>query len=106
MESLGKIAFEAYKAEKLGVTYDAKRIPTWEELGDDVRNAWAAAAEAVIAQRSMAESLWDALLYDYNRCKLAKPNDRSEADRRFAILITKLEEVLAHYYLWIGGKGL
>lgn len=32
----------------------------------------------------------------------AKPNDRSEKDRRYAITITEIEKVLAYYQYWIG----
>ncbi len=32
----------------------------------------------------------------------AKPGDRSEIDRRYAITITELEKVLAYYEYWIG----
>jgi hypothetical protein len=104
MKTSGRIAFEAYRSKKQGVTYDAKQIPAWEELGDDVRNAWEAAAEAVIVNMGIAESPWSALKHAYAQCKSAKPNDRSEADRRFAVLIAKLEDVLAHYRTWIAEK--
>lgn len=32
----------------------------------------------------------------------AKPGDRSEIDRRYAITITEMEKVLAYYEYWIG----
>lgn len=41
--TLGNIAFNAYKESKQGTTYDAKPIPMWDALGDDVRKAWEAA---------------------------------------------------------------
>ncbi len=31
----------------------------------------------------------------------AKPNDRSEMDRRWAITITEMEKVVAYYNSWI-----
>lgn len=103
MDSFGKTAFNAYRYAKQGTTYDAKPIPAWEDLSDDVRSAWEVAAEAAIIQAGMTQDVWSALKHAYYRCKNAKPNDRSEADRRFAILITKMEDALAHYHLWITG---
>lgn len=44
---LGRLAFEAYNNAKGGVTYDGKPIPPWDAVGDDVRAAWEAAAQAV-----------------------------------------------------------
>lgn len=48
MKSYGQIAFEAYNESKGGKTYDGKPIPPWGEVGDEVRKAWDAAADAVI----------------------------------------------------------
>lgn len=31
----------------------------------------------------------------------AKPNDRSDKDRRYAILITELEKLIAYYYVYV-----
>ena len=36
-----------------------------------------------------------------NSMKVNKPNDRSELDRRYAILITEMEKFLAIYSSWI-----
>jgi hypothetical protein len=47
-DKYGRIAFEAYKKSKEGTTYDNKPIPEWGALGDEVRAAWIAAANAVI----------------------------------------------------------
>lgn len=33
--------------------------------------------------------------------KAEKPNDRSDADRRYAIAITELEKAIAYYVAWI-----
>lgn len=46
-KTLGEIAFDAYVKAKHGVTHDSKIIPPWSSLGDNVRNAWEAAAQAV-----------------------------------------------------------
>lgn len=48
--TLGQVNFDAYRAKKQGHTYDAKPIPSWEAVGDDVREAWEAAAQAVKEQ--------------------------------------------------------
>lgn len=44
---LGRVAFDAYAASVNGTTHDGRPIPTWEEVGDTVRDGWAAAATAV-----------------------------------------------------------
>ncbi len=41
---LGQTAYEQYVAKRHGLTYDGKRIPAWDEVGADIRNAWNAAA--------------------------------------------------------------
>lgn len=46
-KTLGQIAFEAYRKAKWGKTHDDKIIPHWDVLGEDVREAWEAAALAV-----------------------------------------------------------
>ncbi len=45
-KSLGQIAFEAYVEAAGGKTYDAKPIPTWENLTDVVRDGWETAVIA------------------------------------------------------------
>lgn len=45
--TIGQIAFEAYSKAKRGKTYDNKLIPHWNDVGEDVRQAWEAAAQAV-----------------------------------------------------------
>lgn len=59
--SPGRIAFEAYSADRGGLTYDGKPIHPWGELpnGDAIRHAWEAAAAAVIASLAHHETLAD-----------------------------------------------
>ena len=45
---LGQIAFDAYNAERGGLTHDGKPTPPWEVLGDGVRSGWTAGAHAVL----------------------------------------------------------
>lgn len=45
--TLGQIAFEAYSAKRGGKNHDGTPTPTWEVLGDGVREGWEAAATAV-----------------------------------------------------------
>lgn len=47
---LAQVAFDAYAKNKGGKTYDNKPIPKWEDVGEDVKRAWRAAAEAVKAE--------------------------------------------------------
>lgn len=43
LDDLGKIAYEAYFEDAGGLTFDGRKMPTWDELGDDVRRHWTAA---------------------------------------------------------------
>lgn len=45
--------------------------------------------------------MWSKLLVAYRALKQAKPNDRSEEDRRYAVAITKYEELLGWYYTMV-----
>lgn len=44
----GQIAFEAYRTQMNGRTYDGKPIPQWHELHADVQTGWMVAAAAVV----------------------------------------------------------
>lgn len=46
-EQLAKRAYAAYAHTTEGKTFDGRDMPTWENLTQPVRNAWAAAAEQV-----------------------------------------------------------
>lgn len=48
--SIGQIAFEAYSESMGWKTYDGKDIPHWENLSSEVRQAWSAAARAVVGR--------------------------------------------------------
>ena len=54
-KSLGRIAFEAYNAHgpNAGKTHDGRLVPAWEDMTDDVRSKWEAAAVAVKAQAEL-----------------------------------------------------
>lgn len=45
---LGRVAFNAYREAVEGVTYDGQIIPQWDNLTDEVRAGWEAAADAVV----------------------------------------------------------
>ena len=102
----GQIAFEAYKKSKQGTTYDAKPIPEWQDLGNEVRDAWDEAAKAV---RKLHEhygindtsSIPLHLQVALDGMQTNKPNNRSEIDRRYSILITDLEKLISLFYAWI-----
>ena len=47
------------------------------------------------------DELFDELGLVLEHIKAEKPNDRSEIDRRFAIVITDLEKVRAYFYGYI-----
>lgn len=44
----GQTAFEAYCAARQGTTYAGDPMPGWETMPEDIRQAWEAAAKAVI----------------------------------------------------------
>lgn len=44
----GQIAFEAYCASVDNKTYDAKPIPKWEDLKEEIKQAWNKAANEAI----------------------------------------------------------
>lgn len=46
-------------------------------------------------------AMYQALLVAFEEVKASKPNDKSELDRRYAIAITMLEQVIAYVWLWI-----
>lgn len=46
--TVAKVMFNAYRNERHATAYDESKIPPWEELRDDIRDGWEAAAIAVI----------------------------------------------------------
>jgi hypothetical protein len=47
---LAEIAYRAYAESRNGKTWDGRDMSPWVDLGDPIRSAWAAAAEAVRAE--------------------------------------------------------
>ncbi len=41
--------------------------------------------------------LWNEILGTYRKIVAAKPGDRSEADRRYAMLISKYQDIISWY---------
>lgn len=54
---------------------------------------------------SKSDVAWAALIKAYRSLKDAKPGDRSEKDRRYAVAITKMEDVLSWFNSMIGHGG-
>lgn len=44
-----RAAFRAYTDRAAGLTHDGRPIPDWDNVGDNVRSAWTAAATAAAA---------------------------------------------------------
>lgn len=108
MKSLGQIAFEAYGAAVGGKTYDDKPIPQWSEVKPTVQQGWEAAAEAATAQSTVVQMpmgddtlIWETMLCIYHKLKAAKPDDRSERARRYAVTITEYEKVLSYFNTFV-----
>lgn len=45
---LARIAYEAYSKHTGGLTFDGRHMPKWNELNHKTKEAWAAAALAVV----------------------------------------------------------
>lgn len=103
--SFGQAAFEAYTKCRSGFTHDGKPIPTWADLTPGIQDAWETAALAAIWKAGNKDP-WTTLMQAYHTLKEAKPGDRSEMDRHYAIVITQIEDVLAHFHLWVVLGGL
>lgn len=105
MKTLGQIAFEAYSAAVGGTTYDKKPIPPWGEITPQIQQAWEDAAKAALfglgmeltEATSVEEAVWYALTDTYRKLKAAKPADRSEKARRYAVTITEYEKVMSYF---------
>ncbi|MCB0104376.1 MAG: hypothetical protein KDE53_00645 [Caldilineaceae bacterium] len=65
--------------------FDAKRIV---DLGEQ--------------EQAPEEIMWDELVETYRKLKAAKPDERSEKARRYAIVITEYEKMMSYYYTMIG----
>jgi hypothetical protein len=46
-DDLAQAAYQAYATEARGVSHRGEPLPAWHQLGDRVRDSWAAAAAAV-----------------------------------------------------------
>lgn len=49
--TLAKIAYEGYAEFTGGLTFDGRKMPSWTELNERIRNAWGAAVNAVLTQQ-------------------------------------------------------
>lgn len=58
----------------------------------------------MIEETNLEEQLWNELLLTYRKVLALKPNDRSVNDRRFAILVTKYEDLLSWYFTMVIAK--
>lgn len=48
MTNYGEIAFNAYCATVQNKTYDNKPIPDWDDLKEEIKQAWCNAANAAV----------------------------------------------------------
>lgn len=46
---LGQRAYAAYAESTGGLTHDGRTMPAWEDLGEQIQQAWAVAARAIWA---------------------------------------------------------
>jgi len=48
MDGFGALGYEAYARSTGGKTWDGKDMPKWEDLPQRIKDAWMAAADAVM----------------------------------------------------------
>jgi len=53
-EGLGARAYAAYGKATGGLTHDGRVMPAWEDLGEQIQQAWTAAARAIYTMRGGA----------------------------------------------------
>lgn len=46
---------------------------------------------------NLEPDLWDSILDTYRKIKAAKPEERGERARRFAVMLTEYEKVMSYY---------
>ena len=51
MNDLGKTGYEAYAKYTGGKTFDGRDMPTWDALPENIREAWRAAARAIVGDK-------------------------------------------------------
>lgn len=60
-----QLAYDAYGKATGGLTHDGRPMPTWDQLGDRIQHAWAAAALALGMERTVPKpaygKAWDEL---------------------------------------------
>lgn len=44
----GRTGYEAYAKQTGGKTFDGRDMPTWDQLPDRIKDAWAAAAQGIL----------------------------------------------------------
>ena len=54
-------------------------------------------------QVTIDETVWAALLVAYHKLKSARPDDRSEHSRRYAVTITEFEKVISYFNTMVLG---
>lgn len=64
-ETPAQIAYHAYAKATGGLTHDGRPMPAWDQLGDRIQHAWAAAALALGIERDVPQpaygAVWDEL---------------------------------------------
>lgn len=59
-----------------------------------------------LADRAQDLAVWEALLHLKQSVETAKPQDRSEKDRLYALLYTDIhQKMMGFYKLWLGPDG-
>lgn len=52
MRRFGRAGYEAYARFTGGKTFDGRPMPTWDDLTERIKDAWASAASGIIVEQS------------------------------------------------------
>lgn len=91
----GQMAYEAYSFSVDGVDVHGNPLPEWDDVSQRVKDGWAAASVRVIEQLN-TDPLVQLQLVE-RTLRQQRPNDRTERDRLYAILITDIQKEMAFY---------
>lgn len=103
----GQKNYEAYAEARNWKDYRGEPIPQWNDVRPEIQLAWQIAADKMLSMAADDADPWTLIQMLYRSLQIHKPNDRSERDRRMAILITEIEKsVMPYYHFWFKNGGV
>lgn len=103
IHTFAKFAYVAYGKARDFENYQGLPMPAWEDLPPDIVEAWCAVARFFTQQPDVPDIYLSRVLLNaaLQTLQAAKPRDRSDKDRHYAILITDLEKVIGCFESWV-----